>query len=167
MEEDQHFPKRKRNRLEKYDYSSCGAYFLTICTRERRNYFWKDIGAFAECPQDVELSSWGGIVDNAIQNIAKIYPSMALEHYVIMPDHIHLLLRIRADENGRPMVAPTVSRVVQQLKGHVTKLIGTPIWQKLFFDHVIRNWQDYEEHITYIYKNPLRLHYHESYNCEN
>ena len=63
---------------------------------------------------------------------------------MIMPDHIHLLLIIRSDEYGRPMVAPTISRVVQQLKGYVTKRIGHSIWQKLFFDHVIRNSRDYE-----------------------
>ncbi len=54
------------------------------------------------------------------------------------------------------MVAPTISRVVQQLKGTVTKRIGVSIWQKLFFDHIIRNQQDYEEHINYIYENPMR-----------
>ena len=63
---------------------------------------------------------------------------------------------IRADEYGRPMVAPTISRVVQQLKGYITKRIGSSIWQKLFVDHVIRNRQDYEEHVKYIYENPMK-----------
>ena len=54
------------------------------------------------------------------------------------------------------MVAPTMSRVVQQMKGAVTKRIGVSIWQKLFFDHVIRNRQDYEEHMKYICENPMR-----------
>ncbi|MBR6921224.1 MAG: hypothetical protein IKH51_03420 [Clostridia bacterium] len=76
-----------------------------------------------------------------------------------MPDHIHLLLSIRADENGRPMVAPTVSRIVQQLKGYVTKRIGRPIWQKLFYDHIIRSKEDYNEHLKYIYENPMSIQY--------
>ena len=76
-----------------------------------------------------------------------------------MPDHIHLLLRIRADEFGRPMVAPTMSRLVKQMKGYITKQIGVSIWQKLFYDHVIRNREDYEEHIKYIYENPLKWYY--------
>ena len=76
---------------------------------------------------------------------------------MIMPDHIHLLLIIRSDEYGRPMVAPTISRVVQQLKGYVTKRIGHSIWQKLFFDHVIRNSRDYEEHVKYICDNPIKM----------
>ena len=159
MEKEDAFPKRKKNRLDNYDYSSCGAYFLTICTKERRNYFWNNVGATIRRPQDVVLSPYGQTADNAIQNITVRYPSIALESYVIMPDHIHLLLRVRTDENGRPMVAPTMSRVVQQLKGYITKRIGAPIWQKLFFDHIIRNRQDYNEHMLYIYENPTKWRY--------
>ena len=154
MDYEKDFIKRKKNRLENYDYSSCGAYFLTICTAERRNYFWNNVGATIGRPQDVELSPYGKIVDEAI-----IYPSVSIERYVVMPDHIHLLVFINADQNGRPMVAPTVSRLVQQLKGYVTKRIGSSIWQKLFFDHVIRNRQDYENHVKYIYENPIRWYF--------
>ena len=153
---DKELPSRKRNRLKHYDYSSCGAYFITICTSDRRNYFWNGVGATIGRPQDVDLSQYGKLVDEAINNIPSIYPALKLDHYVIVPDHIHLLLIIRADEYGRPMVAPTISRVVQQLKGYITKRIGHSIWQKLFFDHVIRNRQDYEEHVKYICDNPVK-----------
>ena len=153
---DKELPSRKRNRLKHYDYSSCGAYFITICTSDRRNYFWNGVGATIGRPQDVDLSQYGKLVDEAINNIPSIYPALKLDLYVIMPDHIHLLLIIRADEYGRPMVAPTISRVVQQLKGYITKRIGHSIWQKLFFDHVIRNRQDYEEHVKYICDNPVK-----------
>ena len=61
------------------------------------------------------------------------------------------------------MVAPTVSRIISQMKGYVTKRIGKSIWQKLFFDHIIRNKQDYEEHVKYIYENPLHRTYDELY----
>ena len=152
-------PKRKTNRLREFDYSSVGAYFITICTQERRNYFWNNVGATSGRPQETELSSNGKIVEEAIHNISNIYPSVNVEQYVIMPDHIHLLLRIRADEFGRPMVAPTMSRLVKQMKGYITKQIGVSIWQKLFYDHVIRNREDYEEHIKYIYENPLKWYY--------
>jgi len=156
MDKEKEFPIRKKNRVENYDYSSCGAYFITICTLERRNYFWDKVGATIGRPQDVELSPYGRIVDDAIKNIPNIYPSILVEQYVIMPDHIHLLLRVCSDEYGRPMVAPTLSRVIQQLKGYITKQIGAPVFQKLFFDHIIRNRQDYEEHMKYIYENPMR-----------
>ena len=96
-------PQRKKNRLDNYDYSSCGAYFITVCTLERRNYFWKNVGAIIDRPQDVELSPYGKMVDNAIQSIPSAYPALSLESYVIMPNHIHLLVRVRADEYGRPL----------------------------------------------------------------
>ena len=156
-------PQRKKNRLENYDYSSCGAYFITVCTLERRNYFWTAVEATNGRPPNIELSPCGKMVDDAIQNIPIAYPSLALESYVIMPNHIHLLLRVRVDEYGRPLVAPTMSRVIKQLKGIVTKQIGASIWQKSFHDHIIRNREDYEEHIRYIYENPIHWYYDELY----
>lgn len=129
---------------------------MTICTSERRNYFWENVGATIGRPQDVILSQYGHMVDEAINNIPSIYSALDVDCYVIMPDHIHLLLIVRADEYGRPMVAPTMSRLVQQLKGYITKRIGSSIWQKFFVDHVIRNRQDYEEHVKYICENPMK-----------
>ena len=124
------------------------------------------VGAIIDRPQNVELSLYGKMVDNAIQNITSAYPTLLLESYVIMPNHIHLLLRVCADEYGRPMVAPTMSRVIQQLKGFVSKQAGIRIWQKSFHDHIIRNREDHEEHLQYIYENPIRWHYDELYTEE-
>ncbi len=152
-------PQRKKNRLQNRDYSECGVYFLTICAAERKNYFWRSVGAIIDRPQDVPLSHYGRIVEAAVQSIPEIYPAVEIDAYVIMPDHIHLLLLVHADDRGRPMVAPTVGRLIKQFKGAVTKQVGAPIWQKSFFDHVIRNKQDYEEHVKYIYENPLRWQY--------
>ena len=163
MDSGKELPKRKRNRLENYDYSSCGAYFITVCTLEKQNYFWENVGAIIDRPQDVELSTYGKMVDQAIKNIPSAYPALSLESYVIMPNHIHLLVRVCADEYGRPLVAPTMSRVVKQLKGVVSKQAGISIWQKSFHDHIIRNREDYEEHLRYIYENPIRWCYDELY----
>ena len=157
---------RKSIRLKSFDYSSCGAYFITICTADRRNHFWNNVGATIGRPQDIQLTPYGKIVDDAINQIPKIYDSVFVDSYVIMPNHIHLILVIHADEHGRPMVAPTISRIVAQMKGCVSKRIGKSIWQKLFFDHIIRNKQDYEEHRKYIYENPLRWYYDELYTKE-
>ena len=166
MDNEKELPKRKRNRLENYDYSSCGAYFITVCTLERQNYFWENVGAIIDRPQDVELSTCGKMVDQAIQNIPSAYPTLSLESYVIMPNHIHLLLRVCADEYGRPQVAPTVERMVKQFKGAITKKVGKPIWQKSFIEHVIRNIKDYETRLNYIYENPIRWYYDELYTEE-
>ena len=149
--------------MENYDYSSFGAYFITICTLERRNYFWKNVGAIIDRPQSVQLSPYGEIANEVIRNIPSAYPALSLESYVIMPNHIHILIRICADEYGRPLVARTISRVIKQLKGVVSKQIGNTIWQKSFYDRIIRNHEDYEEDLRYIYENPMRWCYDEFY----
>jgi len=80
-----------------------------------------------------------------------------VDKYVIMPNHIHLILLI-SDDHGRAMRAPTISTVVNQLKGYVSKQIGYSIWQKLFHDHIIRNNADYLDIWKYIDENPVRWH---------
>lgn len=147
---------RKPNRLKDYDYDNPGTYFITVCAKEKKNYFWEIVGASIARPQDIILSDTGKIVEEAIKRIPLIYPAIEIKHYVIMPDHIHFLLSICGDEFGRAMLAPTSNRVVQQMKGYITKKIGHSIWQKSFYDHIIRNRLDYEEHVKYIYENPIR-----------
>ena len=113
--------------------------------------FW-NVGATIGRPH---LSEAGEITDSAILNIPKCYPPVILDKYVIMPNHIHLLLRLQ-NEDGRPMVAPTVSTVIQQLKGYVTKQVGQSIWQKSFHDHIIRNEESYKQIWQYIETNPIK-----------
>ena len=149
-------PKRKPARLPEYNYSSPGAYFITICVKDRKNLLWQTVGASIARPHRPELSAAGRIVDNAIRSISAHYPAITVDHYVIMPNHIHLLLQIHTDENGRAMLAPTISVVVQQLKGIVTKQLGHSIWQKLFHDHVIRGERDYQKIWQYIDGNPAK-----------
>jgi len=103
MNEQKEMPRRKKIRLDHYDYSSCGTYFITICTAERRKYFWNHVGATIGRPQDIELSHYGKIVNDAICGISSAYPAISVENYVIMPNHIHMLLQIRSDEHGRPL----------------------------------------------------------------
>ena len=149
-------PSRKRNRLENFNYSTPGAYFITICTKDRINLFWDNVGARIARPEDVELSEYGRITEEAIRNISQCYPAVAVDNYVIMPNHIHLLLRIESGADGRPLIAPTISTVVQQMKGYITKQIGRSIWQKLFHDHVIRSEAQYRKIWNYIDGNPIK-----------
>lgn len=149
-------PKRKNIRLTTYDYSAPGAYFITVCTQNKENLFWSDVGAVIGRPEDVPLNHTGQIVDQAIENIPNHYPAISIDRYVIMPNHIHLLLQIHTDHDGRPMTAPTIPMVVNQLKGYVTKQVGFPIWQKGFYDHVIRSEADYLDCWQYIEGNPSK-----------
>ncbi|MBQ8382573.1 MAG: transposase [Clostridia bacterium] len=172
---------RKQNRLKNYNYSRPGAYFITLCTSGRKQIFWKSrnntndatVGERIALPSNVELSSYGEKVDEAIRNISRVYPLLSVDCYVIMPNHIHLLVRIHAEMSGSAMRSPTVEeslvgsisidKVMGQLKGYVTKQIGQSIWQRSYYDHIIRNRQDYEETVRYIYENPIRWREDELY----
>jgi REP element-mobilizing transposase RayT len=149
-------PKRKRNRIVDFDYSTPGVYFLTACIDKHKCLLWDNVGATIGRPQDIRLSKYGEAVEEAIRKIPDFYSCLMLDHYVVMPNHIHILLTISADDFGRPMVAPTVSTVMQQMKGAVTKRLGRNIWQKSFHDHVIRNEKDYLKIWEYIDNNPMR-----------
>ena len=147
-------PTRKQNRLKEYDYSTPNAYFITICTEKRKNLFWMDVGAIIDRPNNVPLTNLGMIVRQSIEDIPKYYSAVSVDHFVIMPNHIHLLLQINTDADGRSMIAPTVSTVVRLMKGTVSKQAGLSVWQKGFYDHVIRNDNDYREIWNYIEGNP-------------
>lgn len=148
------FPVRKTNRLADFDYSTPSAYFITICTEKRKNLFWSDVGAIIDRPQEIPLTEHGKIVDFYIKDIANHYPAISVDHYVIMPNHIHMLLQIHTDCGGRSMIAPTISTVVRLFKGAVSKQVGASIWQKGFHDHVVRSETDYLEIWNYIEGNP-------------
>ncbi|MGM9563515.1 MAG: transposase [Faecousia sp.] len=156
-------PIRKPNRLPEYDYSQNGAYFVTVCIADKNNLFWDTVGAAISRPQieDEELvprpplSTYGRIVEQGIQNIPHCYPSVSVEKYCIMPDHIHMILCF-AKDSERQITAPTLSRVVGQMKRWVSKQIGAGIWQKTYFDRVIRNSTEYAEIWRYIQENPLK-----------
>ena len=149
-------PKRKFMRIVDYDYSIPGAYFITVCTANREKLFWSDRRGELCSPANIPLSDIGIIVDNEIQKLNTVYNAVRVDKYCIMPNHIHMILTIDTDENGRTQFAPTISRVIKQFKGSITKQVGRPIWQKSFYDHGIRNQQDYDEIWQYIENNPLK-----------
>ena len=107
-------------------------------------------------PAKLPLSEIGKMVDNELQKLSSVYSAVKVDKYCIMPDHVHLIISISADECGRPQVAPTISRIVQQFKGAVTKQAGRTVWQKSFYDHGIRNRRDYDEIWEYINNNPRK-----------
>lgn len=151
-------PERKPNRLEGYDYSRGGVYFLTVCTKGRESLFWdmplicKTVGATCGRPP---LSALGALAEEELSRMEAIYPGIHVHKAAIMPDHIHLLVSL---DSGRPQVAPTpsVSGIMKQFKGKLTKLAGRPIWQKSYYDHVIRDENDFLSKWTYMDRNPGR-----------
>lgn len=149
-------PKRKKNRLGGYDYSSCGAYFVTICITDKRKLLWTVGANCVRLHEAPPLSDMGKMIDTEIQKIDSIYENVAVDQYCIMPDHIHMILFILPDESGRTQFAPTLSRVIKQFKGSITKQIGFSVWQKSFNDRIVRSEQDYRKIWQYIDENPMK-----------
>lgn len=154
------YPKRKNLRIESFDYSSAGAYFVTVCTANRENLFWDNVkiscnsvGADSIRPQDVPLSPIGSLAEDAISQISEHYEHISVDNYCIMPDHVHILLRITPTTSG---VSVELSTVIASLKRWVSRQVGRPIWQKSYYDHVIRGQRDYNEIWQYIEENPLK-----------
>jgi len=148
---------RKRMRLEGYDYSSCGAYFITICVANRNALLWENVGANCVRPNEsLPLSNIGKTIYNEVQKLNTIYENVIVDKYCIMPDHIHMIIFLTHNECGRTQFAPTLSRIMKQFKGSITKQIGFTIWQKSFNDRIIRNEKGYQEVWQYIDTNPLK-----------
>ena len=145
-------PKRKKGRLTGYDYSANGSYYITVCTRDKQHILGHSVGGGVLDAPYVRLSKCGAMVRDTLLEMDAFYDEITIHHYVIMPNHVHLLLLIQGD--GRALRAPTVSNIVQQLKSCVTKHLHHPIWQKSFHDHVIRTQTDYETIWLYIDSNP-------------
>ncbi|MDD6659160.1 MAG: hypothetical protein PUE60_03715 [Eubacteriales bacterium] len=139
--------KRKPNRLTDYDYTQNGAYFITICVNDRKPILYS-ITVGANC---VRLSKVGIVINNEIDKMNTVYENVFVDNYVIMPNHIHLIIRI---ESRRTQFAPTIGRIIKQFKGSITKQIGKSIWQKSFYDHIIRDDYDYQTKWQYIDENP-------------
>ena len=120
-------PQRKRLRLESYDYSQPGSYFITICTRERKQEALCSIepavGAIINRPPRISLTPLGRIVDETIRAIPDHYPGISVDQYIIMPDHVHLILALRhIGPDERQIAAPTpLSNVIQQMKRITSK----------------------------------------------
>ncbi len=179
-------PERKYNRLRNYDYSRNGMYFITICTKDRIRYLSEiiDVGnAALGVPRNipnismkinhelndiipvpvVKLTKYGDIVNDNIKKINEIYRYVSVTKYVIMPDHIHMILFVSDFEDksvnyGTPRAAfPTksVSQIINGLKAISTKQIGFSVWQKSFHDHIIRSEKEFLEISDYIDNNPI------------
>lgn len=147
-------PKRKPNRIADYDYGLNGAYFVTVCTKDRAQTLSKIVGDGFPVP-----TALGKIAQSLIEELPRKYPGVSVDNYVIMPDHIHLLLMIDKSGTGDP--SPTLGSVIGWYKYQTTKRWnlqwGTPseaIFQRSYYDHVIRNRQDYDETWNYIEANP-------------
>ena len=134
-------PKRKPLRLKGHDYSETGAYFLTVCTQDKKHIL-STVVADPGNAAAVRLKPIGKIAESCIKTIPGI------DKYVIMPNHIHMIIQ---KTNGK-----SISSDIRSFKTLVTKKAGRSVWQTSYYDHIIRNDEDYAEKWQYIDENPTR-----------
>ena len=139
------FPIRKHNRLPGYDYTQPGCYFVTICSKDREHLFGRVVGADVLIGPHVQLSEIGAILKQTISQIPLV------DLFIVMPNHVHILLRLPAAGDG-PMEtsAPTrsVPWIVRYLKRTVTMACGKTVWQRGYHDHIVRGEADYLRHLA-------------------
>ena len=161
--------KRKRNRLKEFDYSNAGYYFVTICVNDRKDYFGKIKN------EDCVLNEFGIIVKQILENIPVKYPYVELDYYVIMPNHIHIILIIDPSENVSvvtsrdlsPVGSPkpkikSLSEIIGAFKTMSSKELHLKglkefKWQRSFYDRIIRDERELYQIRKYIEQNPLSL----------
>ena len=184
---EENLPKRKNIRLKEYDYSEPGLYFITICTEGRRKILSKI--ALTDVPDDprshtaifvgvdvlddpsIELTEYGKIADKYIKQLNGHYDSISVEQYVIMPNHIHMILFVKSRGSSRTSTPTsrqhgTVPAFVSTFKRFCNKEIGENIWQRYYHDHIIRDKRDFDEISKYIYENLLKWQFDELYSEE-
>ena len=177
---------RKSPRLKGYDYSKSGAYFVTICVKGKHEMLGQIVGADGNPPgnsksPEMRCSEYGNIVMKEILNIPNIRKECMVDKFVVMPNHVHIIVQILgADGNppgigncpeadiGQPMdnvvqradchppLRRSVSNMVQGLKGVVSRQIGFSMWQRSFHDRIIRSHDEYQRIWHYIDQNPSK-----------
>ena len=154
-------PNRKRLRLPGWDYSSEGTYFLTMCTQNRKPILSQIVGRGILDAPEVRLYRYGVCVQETIQFIANHNPHMVIHNWVIMPNHLHILLSLPPKpgqgNSASGMPRPTdsvISKMVSSLKRYTNRKAGADLWQTGYYDHIIRDEQDFIRRWQYIDNNP-------------
>lgn len=158
--------KRKPNRLCYYDYSLPGSYFVTLCTQNRAPLF-----AMESTVGNGLCAVSNRIIHKWIQRLPHKYPNVLIDKYIIMPDHLHLIVTIQEEHIGcslpdimRFFKTMTTNEYIREVKNGAVPPFAGKLWQKSYYDHVIRNQQDYDETWQYIENNPakwLLIHNHQ------
>lgn len=165
-------------RRKDYDYTSPGWYFITICTKDREHYFGEICRDDSVNHPIMMLNELGKYCNKEIERLS-IRQTVDVHEYIVMPNHIHILLVISeypnvgadhqsalgnaliisGDLSNRPYDGPSLSSIVKLLKGNITKYAQKHdiifARQRSFHDHIIRNTQEYERIKYYIQSNPL------------
>jgi REP element-mobilizing transposase RayT len=168
-------PKKELIRLEEYDCVQCGVFYITICAIDRYELFVtiNNVGAAScrpsesSCPPEhscrpsepsvhPRLTQVGKVVDYEIDVLSRAYEGVTVDNYVIMPNHVHMILRVVNHEKLGSSMTDAVSRMISRWKRAVSLKSGFSPWQKSFYRYVIRNKEEYWIVSDYIDSNPAR-----------
>ena len=155
----QEFPIRRTNRLKNYDYNQIGGYFISICSKDKQKIFGSVVGDGVLDVPTCELSEIGKIVNICIDNIKNLYTDVCIEKYVIMPNHIHMIIQVTNSNGSSRTPTPTnasIPRLISTFKRYTNKECGVSLWQRSYYDHIIRNEEDHVRIWEYIDNNPAR-----------
>jgi putative transposase len=165
---------RRSIRLKEYDYTQNGAYFVTICAHERRCIFGDVVGGA------MVVNEWGQVVAEEWEQTAILRPNIELDAFVVMPNHVHGIIVIvdDGDSVGAQCIAPlppkhgvtsnnvapnSLGAIVRGFKSAVTRRINrlpNPpdhlIWQRNYYEHIIRNEESLNQIRAYIANNPAK-----------
>jgi putative transposase len=142
---------RRSIRLQNYDYTECGQYFVTICIQNRECL----LGVISQ--GIFSASDSGKIVQRALKALQQNHPEITIESWIVMPNHVHFILEIYQQSNV------ALGELVRQFKYDTTKQInksrnspGIKVWQRNYYEHIIRTDRAYQIIKNYIHQNPIR-----------
>ena len=157
--------KRRSIRLLDYDYGREGAYFVTLCVHDRGCLFGEIVDGA------MQLNECGALVASEWSRTTAIRPQVVLDEFVVMPNHFHAVIAIADSRRGvLPYARPSFDRrrgalaaIVRGFKSATTKTInsmrkspGAPVWQRNYYEHVVRNDEELQRIREYIMNNPLQ-----------
>ena len=163
-----HLLKRKHPRLARYDYSTAGAYFITICTQNRKCLL-SYIAGQKLAPAEIRYTAYGKIAEEQLFLLEKRYPCLKIDQYVIMPNHIHAILLLDGAAGASPR--STITDIVCAYKSLTTRACKKvqpieKLFQTSFYEHVIRGREDYDDIAEYIANNSKQWELDKLYSAE-
>ena len=164
---DQHLARRKATRLGRADYSSPGGYYITICTHLKACIF----GCVMN--EQMHVNELGEIANDVWHQIPRHFPTAETDAWIVMPNHVHGIVRIKAAQQAPWEWSPTQNRsmrtkgslgaIMAGYKSEVTRRIrrvrhfrNRPVWQRNYYDHIIRDEEDLGHARYYIQQNPAQ-----------
>lgn len=151
-------PQRKTIRLQHYDYSQNGLYFITICIQDRLCL----LGNIIE--NRIQLSPQGKMIEQQYFALTEKFSTIKCLDYAIMPNHIHFVIQIDNNDSEKPFSlfdiiqhfkSMTTTEYIKQVKLNNWQPFHRKLWQRSYYEHIIRDEKDYLKIAEYIENNPL------------